>query len=72
MGSNGSLGVQNYHELNRMAFKPRSPGSCLVLVYFLRKLSMENITLQTHMFSFYKSCETIVYYEVLKSRHLVT
>ena len=32
---------------------------------------MENITLQTHMFSFYKSCETIVYYEVLKSRHLV-
>ena len=28
MGSNGSIGVQNYHELNRMAFKPRSPGSC--------------------------------------------
>ena len=28
MGSNGSLGVKNYHELNRMAFKPRSPGSC--------------------------------------------
>ena len=22
------IGVQNYHELNRMAFKPRSPGSC--------------------------------------------
>ena len=29
MGSNGSIGVQNYHELNRMAFKPRSPGSCI-------------------------------------------
>ena len=29
MGSNGSIGVQNNHELNRMAFKPRSPGSCL-------------------------------------------
>ena len=31
MGSNGSIGVQNYHELNRMAFKPRSPGSCFTL-----------------------------------------
>ena len=29
MGSNGSVGVQNDHELNRMAFKPRSPGSCI-------------------------------------------
>ena len=36
MGSNGSIGVPNrnpqigvqyYHEINRMAFKPRSPGS---------------------------------------------
>ena len=23
------VGVQNYHELNQMAFKPRSPGSCI-------------------------------------------
>ena len=22
------IGVQNYYELNRMAFKPRYPGSC--------------------------------------------
>ena len=30
MGPQGSkIGVRNYHELNRMAFKPRSPGSCL-------------------------------------------
>ena len=32
MGSNESkIGVQDYHELNRMAFKPRSSGSCFVL-----------------------------------------
>ena len=29
IGPQGSqIGVQNYHELNRMALKPRSPGSC--------------------------------------------
>ena len=30
MGPQGSkIGDQHYHELNGMAFKPRSPGSCL-------------------------------------------
>ena len=28
------IGVQNYHDLNRMAFKPRSPGSCIYMCVF--------------------------------------
>ena len=31
MGLNGSIEVPNYHELNRIAFKPRSPGSCFFM-----------------------------------------
>ena len=35
MGPLGSkIGVQNYHELNQMAFKPRSPLSCYLLMFY--------------------------------------